>query len=131
MILKIKKALGPVVALSLLLVVTVVSVATFNNWYDSFSGALFVKTEQGSSSGAISITNVFLESNKLNIYAKGSNSYSLVTSVKVNGVECNLVGSNVIDLSLTPILVDCSGNKGTNSLILTTNSQVLSYDFSI
>ena len=37
---KFKKAVGPVVAISLLMVVTVVSVVTLGSWYTTFSGDL-------------------------------------------------------------------------------------------
>lgn len=128
---KFKKAVGPVVAISLLMVVTVVSVVTFGSWYTTFSGDLSVKTEQNDATG-INIGTVKLESNQLTFYAVSpENSFNVINSVEVNGVSCNMVGSDVVDDSMTEVALDCSGSKGENDLLVVTNSGAYTYEFYI
>ena len=66
---KFKKAIGPVVASALLLVVAVVSIVGFSSWFDTFSSSTFVDVETKSNSQTISIESV---SNGF-LYVKNSN----------------------------------------------------------
>jgi len=47
--LNIKKAISPVVAVALLLVVAVVAVVGFQTWFNTYSSGIFTNTEQKSS----------------------------------------------------------------------------------
>lgn len=127
-----KKALGVVVALSLLIVVSVTAVMTFNNWYTSYSSEMFVKAEQNSDSNTITVNSVILDSGQLQVYASSSSTYEFVVNIEVNGVNCNLLGSDVVDIDLTQIDLDCSGISGQkNEMIIYTNSNIYKYEFFI
>lgn len=130
-LIKNKSAFSAVIAIGLLLVVSVVSVVTLSGWYDNYSSSIFTKSESGGNSNSILINKVISDSSQLKVFAKSSNSYALVNTAKVNGVECSMLGSNVIDSNLTEILLDCSGSSGTNEVILVTNSGVYTYQFGI
>ncbi|MDA3856578.1 MAG: hypothetical protein PF569_10065 [Candidatus Woesearchaeota archaeon] len=127
-----KKALGVVVAVSLLIVVSVTAVMSFNNWYGSYSSDMFAKAEDSASSNAITIKNVLVESNQLQIYAYTSSTYDFIDKIDVNGASCNLLGSDVVDVDLTQIDLDCSGISGQkNSMTLYTVSNIYKYEFFI
>ena len=87
-----KKAITPVVATALLLVVAVVAVVGFQTWFNTYQSGLNTKVEQQSSTGS-AITVERLETG--NLYLKNSGTESVnATSVTVNGVSCNMTAFN-------------------------------------
>lgn len=130
--LKSKNAIGVIIALSLLIVITVSSVVVFNNWYASYSSDLFAKTETSGSDNSVSVKDVMVEQGQLQIYAYSSSNYEFINDIQINGVSCNLIGSDVIDISLTKIALDCAGILGEKNLMtLYTSSKIYKYEFFI
>ena len=97
-----KKAIGPVVASALLLVVAVVSVVGFQGWFNEYSSEILADTETQTSGGfntgiedVVDGTLYFLNGNSNNI---------TINSVKIDGINCNIsnsygIGINELDIS--------------------------------
>ena len=109
-----KTAIGPVVAVALLLVVAVVSTVGFQNWSNTYLSNLEGKSEASGSVGILEVVLVKAEVGKTAIYLKNDvDSYSIISNMKFDNVECNLVGSDVVGgLSTTKIDVDCLIPRG-------------------
>lgn len=110
-----KKGITKVITVSLLIVILVVAVVVFSGWIKSYLSNLQSKTEiQSSNSIQLDIQLVQKTSNGLNIYVKNpSNIYTRLNQVKVNGIICNLLSSDVITFkSVTQVDVDCNVEKG-------------------
>lgn len=104
------KGLGPVVALALLILVGVVGVVSFESFYDSYQQSLLNKVEKGSSNNVIlNIQLVESGSSLTKIYVQNpSNSYSIISEIKLNKNGCNLLSSDVLgENSVTILEVDC------------------------
>jgi len=121
-----KKAIGPVVATALLLVVAVVSVVGFQTWFQSYSTTTFSNVEsQSGSSFNTGIDTVI--GDKLYFKNGGTSNISL-TQIKLDGVVCNLPtnlspGMNEINLNQCSV----STNKilsGVSEIVLTTPKQL-------
>lgn len=125
-----KKALGPVVAISLLMVVTVGAVFTFNTFFKGYSSNLQAKSET-TGKNEVYLDRVIVESGTLTLFAKTTNSYVIINKAKVNGAECTLTGSNVIDATITSVPVNCGGVSGNNEISLITDSGVYTKEFFI
>ncbi len=106
-----KKGLGAVVAMSLLIVVGVSSVVSFQVWQTSYFSDLFTKAE-GSSNNAASGLDIVLAKNSgtdIEIYVRNpSSTYGVVNQIDINGRPCSLSGSDVLGEETTSI-VDVSG----------------------
>ena len=94
-----KKALGPVVAVSLLLVVAVVSVISFQTWFQGYSSSLFTQAESQKGDLSSGIERV-LDST---LYIRSSKDNLSITKVEVNGRDCSADlelsrGINQVDL---------------------------------
>lgn len=88
-----KKAITPVVATALLLVVAVVAVVGFQTWFNTYQSGLNTKVEQQSSTGS-SITIERLETGTLYLKNSGADAVNAI-SVTVNGTSCNMTAFNV------------------------------------
>lgn len=106
------RAISPVVATALLIVVAVVAVVSFQSWFGSFSSGIFTKTEVQSDTnvGNTQIDSVIGNS----LYFKNSNTENItITSVKLNGVDCNYSGN--ASLGITEIdITNCALNLTTS-----------------
>ena len=81
-----KKAITPVVATALLLVVAVVAVVGFQTWFATYQSGLNTKVEQQSQTGT-AITVERLESNK--VYLKNTGTVDInASSISVGGTVC-------------------------------------------
>lgn len=106
-----KKAISPVIATALLLIVAVIAVVGFQIWFGTFSSGLFVKTQTQSSN---SVSNTQIENLIGNsLYFKNGNTANLtITSVKINGVDCNYIGN--LSYGITEInITNCISNLTT------------------
>ena len=75
---------------------------------------------------------VKLVSSQLTFFAVSpKNSFNVINSVEVNGVNCNMIGSDVVDDSMTEVDLDCGGAQGSNDLLVVTNSGAYTYEFFI
>ncbi len=121
MFIKIKKAIAPVVATSILIVVVVISIVGFQGWFDTFSSNLFIDVESDSSVN--SFVNGIETVNNNGLYIKAGKNLS-VNSVEINGIDCNVNGSysglSKIDISLC--LSQISGSVA--DVVLVTDSGI-------
>ncbi len=119
-----KKAISPVIAIALLLVVTVVASVGFQNWYSSFQSGLLVDTEQRSSSIIDSVNVEFISSDgQLYITNTGINNVS-VNKIKIGNIDCNInqnLSPGVNNFSIT----SCLNNTGTNSVFVVTEDGIV------
>ncbi len=83
-----KKAISPVVATALLLVVAVVAVVGFQTWFNTYQSDLNAKVEQQSATGT-AVTIERLETSQVYLKNAGSTDIS-VSSVTVDGNACNI-----------------------------------------
>ncbi len=125
-----KKALGPVVAISLLMVVTVIGVMSFNTFFTSYSSDLYLKSE-GKGGTDLTITSFLENSGGLYLYAKTKSGYVVIDNVKINDVSCSLTGSNVIDNTNTEISLGCTPTTGNNRVVVYTDSGIFTKEFFI
>lgn len=122
LVMKQKKAISPVVATALLLVVAVVAAVGFQGWFQTFQSNIFTNTEsQSQTSSQIEIET--LVGNTL--YVKGGVNTS-IQKITIDGNECsftgNITGVQDIDVS------DCTTSLTTNSpeIVVQTNDKILS-----
>ena len=99
-----KKAISPVVATALLLVVAVTAVVGFQTWFNQYSSSLFTDVESQDSINSVNIDSVV--NNKL--YVKVSEN-TTISQIKLGNKSCDLgnkslsKGMNSIDLGTCPI----------------------------
>lgn len=124
-----KKAIGPVIATSLLIVVAVASIVGFQGWFNSFESSTFTDIEQkNSDETSISIEGVVGN----NLYLKkNSNKNNLsIIDVKMNGNSCSISGNysskiNELDLSSC----DAYKTAGKNEITVVSNNKVINNYF--
>ena len=98
-----KKAISPVVATALLLVVAVMAVIGFQSWFTTFQSGINSDIEDNSNnvnSNKLSIDTLVGDSLYLNNQGKKNTS---ISSIKINGIDCevnqNISGAESVDLS--------------------------------
>ncbi|MDA3854815.1 MAG: hypothetical protein PF569_01050 [Candidatus Woesearchaeota archaeon] len=117
-----KKAIGPVIASSLLIVVVVVALVGFQNWFQSYSSEVFNDVEIRSNSGSVNDLKIeTLLGNSLYVSNNLESNLS-IDKLTIQGIEClgntNLIfGMNDLNVS------DCLSNITVSKLnvILFTN----------
>jgi flagellin-like protein len=122
---KSKKAISPVVATALLLVVAVVSVVGFQGWFTEFSSSMLVDIEtQSSEQSSVSVEAIVGDK----LYINSKNNVS-ITSIKINNIDCN-INTSIKGLENFNIS-DCIQNvSGSANIIIVTNSGIFeSYKF--
>ena len=115
-----KRAISPVIATALLLVVAVVSVVGFQTFFNTYSTGLFSKVETQSES-SVANTQIDTISGGM-LYFKSGFEEIEIQSVKVNGNNCYVSGLYINDLNSIPIS-NCT-NSGENDVVLVTNKGV-------
>lgn len=127
-----KKAISPVVATALLLVVAVVAVVGFQTWFNTYQSGLNTKVEQQSATGS-PVTVERLENDT--VYLKNIGNEDLLTSqIKVTdsaGNPCAGTASVTINKSVTAGYTfdnsGCTLTKGTSAdVVVVTKSGVYS-----
>jgi len=106
-----KKTISPVVAVALLIVVTVVSVVSFQTWFSTYSSGIFTNTETQSSN---SVQNTGIDSvigNSLYFRNFGLTNIT-ITAIKVDGVDCNknlvVAAGDMADIKINNCLANVS-----------------------
>lgn len=123
-----KKAIGPVVATALLLVVAVVAIVGFSTWFGTYSSSTFVDVEQRGSQTTGGVSVDFL-SNSGTLYVTNSGAENTtMTAVQIDGVDCSLdqvlePGVNEVDIS------SCVSDVGEQDVTVVTDSGVLEASF--
>ena len=116
-----KKALAPVVATSLLLVVAVISVTSFDTFQKEFISNLGQKaeTQKTRTIDLLELTET-ATSNEYNIYlSKQFDSNIVLDQALVNGNQCNFTGQNVlVNTGVTEIGLACSNSLQSSNTVL-------------
>ena len=122
---KSKKAISPVVATALLLVVAVVSVVGFASWFDTFKSELFVDVEQ---QGSISNLNVGIETLVGETLYFRSGDGTQISSVSIDGVDCTglngTYSSGMQSLNVSNCLESITSSRP--EIVVVTNRGILS-----
>jgi len=122
--LKNKSAIGPVVAIALLLVVSVLAVVGFQSWFQTYSSSTFsdVETQSNSNLGNSQIETIVGES----LYFKNGDSNNItITSVKIDGVDCNVTGNfstGMKDLNISACVYNITSQ--TPEIVVVTNNGI-------
>ena len=122
-----KKAISPVVALALLLVVAVTAVVSFQNWYGDFSSSLQTKTETQSSGTITQIERVVND----NLYFRIGYPSITISDVNVEGNSCNISGNYSKGVKKLALGNNCTQNLSTTTpkLVVETNKGLYSHQF--
>jgi surface protein len=111
-------ALGPVVALALFLVITVVAGVGFQLWFDEYfsSFAVEIESEDVQPVSIVSVQGTLL-------YVKNPNTNSIViNSVKIDGVDCSITKTLTKGISVMSI-DPCVDAVGSHDIVLVSNTQ--------
>lgn len=114
------KGLTPVVATSLLLVVGVLAIVSFDNWYSVFSSSLFADVEtQSSISFDVGIDRLIGES----LYVKAGDNLE-ISNVIIDGINCDINGSysDIVSLNVSSCL---NSSLITHEVVLVTSSGIV------
>jgi flagellin-like protein len=115
-----RKAISPVVATALLLVVAVLAVVGFSGWFTTFSSGMFVDIEkQTTESGSVSVEGLVGENLYLN-----SKRNSLISSIKINNIDCNFNGS-ILGFDSINVSSCIENLTGTVSIVVVTENEVI------
>jgi len=106
-----KKAISPVVATALLLVVAVVAVVGFQSWFTTFQSKSFVDIEQKTDTGA-SITIERLEGNgtDMKLYIRNAGASIVTKPTSITAKECKFDSADLAANSIT-IINSTSGDS--------------------
>ena len=109
-----KKGFGSVIAVVLLIVVAVASVVGFQTFYGSFQSSAQNKAESKLTDMSIlSISHISSGTNSRIYVNNPSSNYAILDFVKVNGVDCELLASDILGQNtVTEILVSCPLVRG-------------------
>lgn len=119
-----KKAIGPVVAITLLLVVTVVSTMGFQTWFNIYQSNMNsnVETQTSDSIGATVIEGIIANQ----LYIKNRAGNLTILGVELDGFDCNISGNysgSILNFSLS----NCIDNITTSTpeILVKTKSQII------
>jgi hypothetical protein len=123
--LKLKRAISPVVSISLLLIVSVISVIGFSSWFSEFSISMIVDIESDSSSSN-SVKIEELVNGNLYITSKANSS---INSIIINDVDCNYNGSimGIDKIDISSCIQNISGIV--NILVVTGDKIIENYKY--
>jgi len=108
-----KKAISPVVATALLLVVAVVAVVGFQNWFQTYQSSMFTKVEQDSSAGSMNtLIDTVIGSN---LYFRNGYNNLTISDIKIDGTSC-LVPSSTYSQGLKEIDIGNCTQNATSSV---------------
>lgn len=119
-----KKAISPVIAVSLILIVTVVSVVGFQTWFGSFSSKVFTDVDSQSNVDKQAVAIETISGEKLYVKNSGNEEVTLMT-IKINGKECDVdknIPSGIAEIDISSCLEDVTGV--TNVVIIENHSIV-------
>lgn len=117
-----KKAISPVVATALLLIVSVIATVGFQSWYNSYNSDLFSNIDSTSSEFNIDVEGIFDNTLYVNTGKNGLN----ITKIEVDGVDCNIEGyyTNLADFDISSCVPETSSSNIYNVRIITDSSVI-------
>lgn len=124
LILNSKSAISPIIGITLLLLVLIVSVTGFSSWFSNLSDSLLINSKStNSNSGSVNILGI--TDNELFLKSNGNPG---IQSIKINDNDCNFNGSisgiNKINVS------NCIENlSGTIDIIVISNNDLIQKNF--
>lgn len=129
-----KKAISPVVATALLLVVAVVAVVGFQTWFTTYQSGINVKVEQESNAGsAITIERLeYASATEAKVYLKSTSVGIMNVSVSIpeycDDPQTVLVNANISSVVLTAGAGSCAGleENAVYNVLATTEKGVFS-----
>ena len=122
-----KKSIGPLIAISLLIVVSVVAVIGFQTWYNTYSSEIFSDNEQQSN---ILDNNIkpYLLGNTLNILNPNGNNLTIL-QILVDGKKTNIsanISSEGLKVDLSEFL---ASNNEVEKISIITNNGIVTKEF--
>lgn len=123
-----KKALGGVIAVSLLIVVSVASVVSFQGWFQTYSGNILNKAESDSEISVAYIYDILVKDSSTNIYMENpGEDFIVIDAVEVNSNSCSLQGSDVLpSKSIMVLPTDCVINEsGAVEVVVFTQNSII------
>ncbi len=124
---KLRKGVSPIVAVSLLLIVSVLSIVTFETWFGSFYSNLLVNTEVKGNFYDVTLENVIGDT--FYVYSEVDN--VSISEIKVDSVLCS-VTTNTLNSGLNELNISsCLSNVTDNiyEILLVTNSGIYTKSF--
>jgi len=113
-----KKCISPIVGITLLLVVAVVSTMSFQGWINTYSSSLYGDVENQGSGDAVSTYIENVVDNQL--YFKNGRTKQLSYSmIKIGDNDCNLSGNFVSGMANITLVNNCTRNLSQNINIVT------------
>lgn len=106
-----KKALIPVFEVALLLIVAILSVVIVFKWGAEFQSSWDAKTEASAGVKDLEVLSIEIYNENesvIGVKNKGS-AYHLLNAVYLDGGECDLLSTNVVEL-VEPVYLNCSVN---------------------
>jgi hypothetical protein len=122
------KAISPVVAIALILVVAVVAVVGFQSWNNDFQSGVFTNVESKTTTGASMEINQLIDGV---LYVKSTSDENIrVSSIKVGDTICNFTATNLTKGINEIVLGDCLNNTGVKEdVVLVTEEYIDSKTF--
>ena len=122
-----KKAISPVVAVSLLLVVAVISIVGFQSWFNTFSTSTLSGVESQGSGDVIATGAKTVVGGQL-YFNNGYNGALEVTRVTIGGQDCNFTGSISSGLQNLTLSNNCTNglSSAVSEIVVYTNKGIFS-----
>ena len=118
-----KKTISPVVATVLLLVVTIISIVGFSDWFDSFQTNIQSDIEINSKSDINNLNIDTIIGNRL--FLKNNGQETFINQISINGIICNknlkISGLNFVDISICLKRVE----SGKQTLLIQTPKEII------
>ena len=122
-----KKAISPVVAMALLLVVSVTAVVAFQTWYKDYSSQVLGGAEEESQKTSTQIEKVIDNT----LYFKVGFSTIVINSVEVEGTSCSVSGNYTRGVNKITLGNSCTDGLSTDTptIVVNTNKGIFSQEF--
>lgn len=120
-----KKAIIPIISMSLLIIVVVVAIISLQNWFSNFNSNIKMKVENQNTVNNIEIENLI----GTILYLKNLNSIDIIiNSIKIGDKTCNIDSQNISPGLQEINISDCvDGNLGTiNEVVVISDQNVYS-----
>ncbi len=117
------KGISPIIAISLLFVVSVFAVITFQTWFQTFQSSINANTQTQSSNleKTINIENIFSGNT---LYLKNPNLENIIIQkISINGIDCHVSG--LYNKQMNEIYLDNCTSIGINDILIVTDKNII------